>query len=258
MNLGLEEVSVVGNTMVGGLAGYLGDGGRIANSFARGSVEGTSNVGGLVGKNRVGSFPPEDSEIVDSYANVDVVGEEFVGGLIGGSVGREERRFDRKARNSLFNFNVGFAQGGSISTTGGSRSPGSNIRRPAGLDSRDIVPIWTQPGEWIIRKDSSLKYGSRIMRAINNGLIDPMALATLAGVRPSVTRRSSRGVGFQTGGQVAGARTIASTAAVPQPRVVAAVVVPDERNMERMLSGGGQAMLEWLSDNAPAVKGVLS
>ena len=60
---------------IGGLVG-LNDYGKVINSFAEGSVNGSEVVGGLVGSNKWGS-------IYNSYAGGEVDGYEFVGGLAG-------------------------------------------------------------------------------------------------------------------------------------------------------------------------------
>ena len=70
---------VLGNSSVGGLVGYnAGRGGRIANSYVTGNVEGDGYyIGGLVGFNAV------RGKIEKSYTKVDVKGRERVGGLVG-------------------------------------------------------------------------------------------------------------------------------------------------------------------------------
>lgn len=60
---------------IGGLVG-LNDYGKVINSFAEGSVNGSEVVGGLVGSNKWGS-------IYNSYARGEVDGYEWVGGLAG-------------------------------------------------------------------------------------------------------------------------------------------------------------------------------
>ena len=68
--------SVRGSSRVGGLVGE-GEGDTITNSYATGSVEGTSfAIGGLVGDSRGGA-------ITSSYATGSVKGDDSVGGLVG-------------------------------------------------------------------------------------------------------------------------------------------------------------------------------
>ena len=73
-NLGIENVSVVGNASVGALVGYAG--GTIQNCFSTGTVTGIDwNVGGLVGESH--------SSITNSYSTCDVSGDARVAGLVG-------------------------------------------------------------------------------------------------------------------------------------------------------------------------------
>ena len=74
----LENVDVLGYEYVGGLVGFAD--GSISNSYASGSVSGTSNVGGLVGVTY--------SSISNSYASGSVSGTSNVGGLVGWNDGR--------------------------------------------------------------------------------------------------------------------------------------------------------------------------
>ncbi|MCT7481313.1 GLUG motif-containing protein [Aliarcobacter cryaerophilus] len=72
-NIGLENLSIVGKSSVGGLVGenYA----TITNSYASGTVSGNSKVGGLVGLNY--------ETITNSYASGTVSGDNNVGGLVG-------------------------------------------------------------------------------------------------------------------------------------------------------------------------------
>ncbi len=73
-NLGIVDAKVTGDQYVGRLVGASQ--GRIATSYATGSVSGTSGVGGLVGWAASGS-------ITHSYATGNVSGSADVGGLVG-------------------------------------------------------------------------------------------------------------------------------------------------------------------------------
>ncbi|SNY97263.1 MBG domain-containing protein [Halomonas sp. hl-4] len=74
-HVGLEGGSVRGgDSYVGGLVG-ISDEGTIENSYATGDVDGSSEVGGLVGYN--------SGTIENAYATGDVVGDDQVGGLVG-------------------------------------------------------------------------------------------------------------------------------------------------------------------------------
>ncbi|MCT7405363.1 GLUG motif-containing protein [Aliarcobacter cryaerophilus] len=108
-NIGLENVNITGNNYVGGLVGRNGGNkGTISNSYATGSVNGNSEVGGLVGVNggtisnsyatnsvdgkgdRVGGLVGANGNngiITNSYATGSVSGNHQVGGLLGSNGG---------------------------------------------------------------------------------------------------------------------------------------------------------------------------
>ena len=76
----IEGVDIVGAGWIGGLAGYLGPGGRALGCSASGRIAGTGDcVGGLVGENQ--------GELTDSYAACRVEGGYNVGGFVGANVG---------------------------------------------------------------------------------------------------------------------------------------------------------------------------
>jgi hypothetical protein len=68
---------VTGSITVGGVAGRLGAGGLITQSYSRCQVEGESFVGGLLGRLERGG------EMSDVFARGEVTGETYVGGLTG-------------------------------------------------------------------------------------------------------------------------------------------------------------------------------
>jgi len=74
-NLGVIDVNITGNNIVGGLVGFC-FGGNIANSYNTGSVSGEDLVGGLVGY-------PFHAVVSNSYNTGSVTGFDFVGGLVG-------------------------------------------------------------------------------------------------------------------------------------------------------------------------------
>jgi len=81
-NVELADVKVTGKSYVGGLAG-LNAGATITGSYTTGtsSVEGTDNVGGLVGV--LASFNDIKAAITNSHATGFVAGSNYVGGLVG-------------------------------------------------------------------------------------------------------------------------------------------------------------------------------
>ncbi len=81
-NLTLENIDISGNTLVGGLVGANDDTTLITKCNTNGTVEGYSQIGGLVGRNfRNGAM------IKQCYSNATVTGDSQAGGL----VGRNER-----------------------------------------------------------------------------------------------------------------------------------------------------------------------
>ena len=102
LNLGVEEVDVIGYNYVGGLVGY--NYGMINSCYATGSVNGDDYIGGLVGRdsstttikycyaigavtgsgNCVGGLVGTGSgTIISCYAMGSVSGDDYVGGLVG-------------------------------------------------------------------------------------------------------------------------------------------------------------------------------
>ena len=76
LDLGIENVVVVGRHFVGGLVGNMGNGdSQVEGCYVTGSVTGSNNVGGVVG-DAIGI-------ISNTYASATVSGNERVGGLIG-------------------------------------------------------------------------------------------------------------------------------------------------------------------------------
>ncbi|MDD5057533.1 MAG: Ig-like domain-containing protein [Sideroxydans sp.] len=75
-NVGLVNVTVNGNMLVGGLVGYR-SGGATVNAFSTGSVSGVDTVGGLIGENDA------SGQISNNYSTCNVSGTATVGGLIG-------------------------------------------------------------------------------------------------------------------------------------------------------------------------------
>ncbi len=157
----------------------------------------------------------------------------------------------------------GYAHGGRLPVLGGSAG-GGNVSgvvnrasrtivalKPKSVDPRDKVPIWASPGEWVVRAKSVRLYGSDIMDAINQGTIDPTALRAIAGVaaRGKAARRVS-------GSAVAGG-AITTTSGAPVAEAgpqsgqgpVTAIVAGTEENMQQMLVGGGNALLDFLREN---------
>jgi len=79
LNLGLENIEIIGHGLVGGLAGISLDCSIVSNCFSTGYIYGDyTSVGGLVGSNS------DSSIVVSSFSTCEVTGNGYaVGGLVG-------------------------------------------------------------------------------------------------------------------------------------------------------------------------------
>ncbi len=82
-NIGLKDVSIEGSDNVGGLVGR--NNGGISNSYSTGTITGEENVGGLVGSN--GLWGSDCGHVACCYNTGTVSGTDFVGGLVGFNYG---------------------------------------------------------------------------------------------------------------------------------------------------------------------------
>jgi hypothetical protein len=73
IDIGVVNLTVIGNDYVGGLVGHSD--GTVSNSYSTGSVTGQEHIGGLVGHN--------GGIVNNSYASGSVTGDSRVGGLVG-------------------------------------------------------------------------------------------------------------------------------------------------------------------------------
>jgi hypothetical protein len=120
-------------------------------------------------------------------------------------------------------------------------------------NAKDTVPIWAQPGEFMMRLSAVQKYGSGVMQALNKGLIDPMALRGLAGARKasSFLNKTPR-LAFNTGGNIGMAQGSGSSSGSNFGYIVA-----NEKQMEMLLGGGKNSMLDFMNNNRGAIRGIL-
>ncbi len=98
-NLGLSNVSISGNTQVGGLVGRSGNV-TIYNSYVTGTVTGLNSVGGVIGSD---IFPRGSSSLINVYSSADVTATTpgtgtgtlsgIAGGLVGGNVNLVENSY---------------------------------------------------------------------------------------------------------------------------------------------------------------------
>lgn len=101
--LGLEDVNVTGGWSTGGLVGVLY--GQVNNTFTTGAVNGSGEVGGLVG-----SHGGVWDTVVDSWSSASVTGtSDVVGGLVG---------YNANNSNIINSYAVGAVTGGDDNTGG--------------------------------------------------------------------------------------------------------------------------------------------
>lgn len=187
-----------------------------------------------------------------------------IGFAEGGSVAprRKGRRLNTAA---AFASAQGFAAGGipDFGTAPGTIQQATNTAqrmlatfRPSNLDSRDRIPIWTQPGEFVVKERAVKTYGSDFLDMLNGLLLDPAAVRAIAGInrKGSITRRVA-GAGAVAGGQIS-PRSGSPTAAVAGLSAAAsgpqtALVLATESAVQQMLYGGRSSMLEFLRSERP-------
>lgn len=131
--------------------------------------------------------------------------------------------------------------------------------RPSGLHPSDTIPIWTAPGEWIIRAASVKRYGQQVMEAINRGLVDPLSLRALASVRSHPITRPVQ-PGFASGGLISEqvrSLEVASSPATTKSSPTPAVIVADEQAMDRLLAGGGNALIRYLTTHRTRMRAAI-
>ena len=118
-DLGVEDVNITGDSLVGGLMGS--NAGTVSYCHSTGNVTGDADVGGLMGSN-VGT-------VSDSYSTGNVIGTELVGGLLGFSRGN--------VTNSYFTGSVtasGCWVGGLVGYSEGTVSDSHSTGNSAGED----------------------------------------------------------------------------------------------------------------------------
>ena len=123
--------SVSGTTSIGGLVGS--NYGTISNSYATGSVSGTTNVGGLVGINNYGG------KVSNSYATGSVSGTTNVGGLVGNAYGGS-------ILSSFWNSDV---KATGIGTNGGATTTGTKSLTTTEMQQQSNFTGWDFTGTWI-------------------------------------------------------------------------------------------------------------
>lgn len=129
----------------------------------------------------------------------------------------------------------GYVQNGTvIKRQRGGYVPGPNV-------DRDMIPALLAPREFVVRRDAVEHYGLGFMYALNRRRVPKTSMN-----ESSSPRFNAR---FMGGGEVAAAP---SGAASPTP----AYIVGDNQAVERLLSGGRDAMMRWMRDNSSDLRGI--
>ena len=128
--------------------------------------------------------------------------------------------------------------------------PFAGRSRRLGLDSRDTIPAWLRPGEWVIRPEAVKHYGHDFMSALNSRKINP---ALARGLGPSAAPAQPPKRSFATGGAVVEQRGSRKSQVVTQ-RVVQ---FNDEQTMDRALAAGNNSMLRFARQKRSAYRAAL-
>lgn len=155
----------------------------------------------------------------------------------------------------------GAASGGPVPAQGfntGGRV-GMSPARPAGLAASDTVPAWLTPGEHVIKKPSVRMYGADLVEKINQGLIDPGSLRSLAGLtgRRRASSRPKGGMGFATGGPVPSASPAPAAAPQEGPNMPVVALPADNATLEALLTGGAGAYMTFVQSNKRQIRAAL-
>lgn len=150
---------------------------------------------------------------------------------------------------------VGLARGGRVPSTGARRVPSTHRRargyarggRPRGLDPRDTVPAFLQPGEFVVRKAVVDSLGLGFFQSVNAGRFSTPPPAAPAA-----------GPGFASGGRVVKREPAAPSRSAGGDTVqVVPAIVTSEREMDRLQAGGKSAQLRFMRENAGTIRGIL-
>lgn len=154
-----------------------------------------------------------------------------------------------------------FADGGTVPDSG------SPVARPASVPKSDTTLAWLTPGEVVQSLDAVRRYGADFLLALNEGAFDPLALRSLAGLdgRRSVRRTVARtgALAFANGGLVpaqgvqATREALDKTAKSGEAQPTMAIVVSNEQSLDRLLTGGRRAMLDFIKTNRTEVGSIL-
>jgi hypothetical protein len=164
-NLGIENIEVSGEDLVGGLSGRLS--GIVRNVWVTGEISGQTTVGGLIGRNL--------GTIRNAYVRGSVDGEDFVGGLIGINNGSVDKTYaaatitasffpgglialnDGEVSNSFFDQDVA---GTTLGGAGTARSTAqmTDIATYTDTTSTGLIDPWDFVGLWTMEAGTNEGY----------------------------------------------------------------------------------------------------
>lgn len=147
----------------------------------------------------------------------------------------------------------GFAKGGRIdrvpslvAKARGYARGGAPFGRAAGISSKDTVPAWLTPGEFVVRKPVVDSLGVGFFQSVNAGNFSaPPAGAPAAGP------------GFAAGGRVTKSEPAVSRRQSDAGVQIIPVQVTSEREMDRLQAGGKNAKFRFYRDNAGTIRSLL-
>jgi hypothetical protein len=164
---------------------------------------------------------------------------------------------------------TGLAKGGVVPNKGtatlahatakGYSQGGSSAFRPKGLDPKDTVPAWLQPGEYVHTVAAVRKYGTDFMEAVRSLALDPVsARSLLNNVKVRKQARRSGRVGYATGGEITRSRPAQATNVQVSSAPARVVMVADEESYERMTAQGTRPLIRAIQENADEIRPFLS
>jgi hypothetical protein len=136
------------------------------------------------------------------------------------------------------------------------------LSRPKGLHPSDTIPIWAAKGEFMQCAAAVRTYGVGAMKAINDRLVDPMALKALTNSKGASRGSRNRSAGYAEGGPITevvspiqAEKSEDQNIGVNKDVPIAALIA-NETTLEKILAGGGGALHRWMQDNGYQPRGM--
>jgi hypothetical protein len=181
--------------------------------------------------------------LIDTFVEAKQTFEEFAKSFIANILIMIAKALLLKAINSFLGAPVAANAGGPIGFDTGGNVPGPPV-------NRDVIDAKLTPGEWVIRRASSLYYGHAIMNAMNQRLIPREMFEGRFNKGGSVVNLKRA---FATGGAAAAG----SAGNVNLQPIVQAHVIADQQTFDRLLHGGDSAFQRYFRNNADTFNALL-